>query len=306
MTTQEMIDEVRASLGNRTDITNERYVQWLNWALFDVCGQHRKRSANSRVFKCLERVATFPAIISSGTVTSATSSTMISSTFSEVDSNYYNNFIVEISDFDEDGAGTDTPDGLLDQKRVIVSYTPSTGSVTIAPDWDTTPTGTYTSFNLYQRMYGLNSTIISNLADTGVWGIQRLEDVENGTVLEMQAWTDIAKGDFTQLGTPTAFGHRGDYILFNITPDEERWFRLWYYTYPTQLTSSNLSGESNLPEYWHEIIVLGAVYRGFQKLMEPDRASQALVDYTNSLTNRIDSDEIENGYIAHSFKLRMS
>lgn len=300
-----MIDEVAASLGNRTDITNDRYIQWLNWSLFDVCGQHRRRAANSRSFKCLERVITFPTAVTEGTVTSATTSSLTSATFTDVNYSFYDNYVIEITEFDESGSGITTPDGLIGQKRTIVYYVPSTATVTVYPAWDTTPTATYTTFNLYSRIYALSNATIPNFPTTGVWGIQRIEDVESGTVLTMKPWGELVSDDFSTTGTPTAFSHRGDYIIFDTTPDEAVWYRMWFYTYPTALSASNLSAVSNLPTYWHELIVLGAIYRGFQKLMEPDRASQALIDYTNALTNRIDDDEIENSNIAHSFKLRV-
>lgn len=304
MTIQQMIDELAASLGNRTDITNARYIQWLNWALFDVCGQHRRRSANSRLFKSLERCVMIPVTITEGTVSAATSTTLTSTIFSDTNYGFYNNYVIEITEFDEDGAGIETPSGLIGQKHTIVYSNPTTTQVTVEPPFAVTPTATYTTFKLYRRIYGLNTTDIPTLPTAGVWGVQKLEDIENKTTLELQPWDDVIKADFTITGTPTAFAHRGDTIVFNITPDEDKWYRLWYYAYPTLMLEADLTASCELPVYWHEQVVLGAVYRGFQKLMEPDRAAQALSDYTAAITYRIDADELENDQIQHSLKVK--
>jgi hypothetical protein len=304
MTIQQMIDELAASLGNRTDITNARYIQWLNWALFDVCGQHRRRSANSRLFKSLERFVMIPVTITTGTVTSATSTTLASSVFSNTNYGFYDNYVIEITDFDEDGSGVTTPSGLIGQQRIVVYSIPTSETVIVEPPFITTPIATYTTFELYRRIYELSSTDIPTLPTAGVWGIQRLEDIENKTILELQSWETVISADFTTTGTPTAFAHRGNSIVFNVTPVEDKWYRMWYYAYPTLMLESDLTASCDLPVYWHEQIVLGAIYRGFQKLMEPDRAAQALSDYTAAITYRIDQDELENDQIQHALKVK--
>jgi hypothetical protein len=70
------------------------------------------------------------------------------------------------------------------------------------------------------------------------------------------------------------------------------------------LSADNLDGTSELPVYWHELLVLGAVYRGFQKLMEPDRAAEAYEQYNREVVNRLDDDELENAFISTGLRVR--
>jgi hypothetical protein len=323
MTTREMVTELSASLGNRTDITNARYIQWLNWSLFDVCGQHRRRSQNSRTFSQLERSIN---LIAGNVIEGAyglTSTYGSEFTLPELYGrpeedvvDFYKDAIITFTGYDTVSAGQEAPAGLVGQVFTIRQYDHTSRQIDTTP-YTTILPDVYTEFAIYRRIWSLNQGFYFGMANrsgvsvsansrTDIWGIQRLECISGGfeAVLEMKSWEDIIGLPSTTLGTPTAFAHHGENIIFDVTPDGDYTYRLWYYAYPTLMTETNIDGICDLPPYWHEAVVAGAVYRGFAKLMEPDRAAQALAAYTNIITNSIDEDELENGQITHSFRLR--
>jgi hypothetical protein len=305
MTTGEMIAELRTSLGNRTDIDDTRLALWLNWAQYDVCGKHRQRVANSRLFNALRKSIPFSTAILEGTCNgAATAATYINiaAAQSSTTADYYQDWIVKITGYDTDGAGVDeAPDGLLNQARVCVGS--ATYILSLNEAWDVEPDA-YTEYTLYKQMYALDGTDIPVEPMEEIWAIQQIERLSDGAILEMKQWQEIMSGSFPQIGTPGAFARYGQSIIFDIVPESEGTYRLWYYSYPEALSADNLDGTSELPVYWHELLVLGAVYRGFQKLMEPDRAAEAYEQYNREVVNRLDDDELENAFISTGLRVR--
>lgn len=306
MTVQEMVDEVKASLGNRTDITDARYVQWLNWAQLDFCGRWARRGMNSRNFKVLERSILFETTVLEDQCASTPANNYtiyLSATHQGTTTNQYVDYVIELTDYDYAGAGlTEAPAGLLGQKRTIVWSGTADPSVQVTPDFTVRP-DQYTSYALYKRVYNIGAEI--NLDPRHVlWAIQRIEAVDGGTTLTMKPWGALVGTDYTNTGTPSAYAHRGESILFDVTPETEEWYRFYYYMHPTAMTATNMSTACVLPENWHEFVVLGAVYRGFAKLMEPDRAAEALAEYLQAIAQRIDEEAIENRNMAQQFTMR--
>lgn len=303
MTTQEMRDELAASLGNRTDITDARYVQWLNWALLDLCGLHRRRAFPPKRFRILEQKLTFSSTVVSGTVASATASTLVLVAGDVEISDYYNDWVLEITAYDEAGAGTDTPDGLIGQKRVVFDYDFATNTITIAEDWDTTPDA-YTTYSIYQRIYDLNDDLGVDPAET-LWAIQRMENFNTGVAITHKEWREVVGLDYRNTGEPVTFARRSNSIIFDVTPDETIYYRVWYYRFPTRLSTAAMDTECEIPDYWHEVIVLGALYRGHAKLMEPERADAAYEVYQKEAAYRQDSYTIESKQREEGLKMRM-
>lgn len=300
MNTGEFITELTASLGNNTMLTQARYVQWLNWALLDLCGMHRKRAFSPKRFKILEAKKLFSTIVLTDTLVSSTSTAcVLAVAHQETVDDFYEDMVIELTDY----SGT-APTGLLNQVRQIIDYDYLTNTITISEAWTVTPDAS-TTYAIYRREYDLTADVGIDAHDH-VWGIQRLETTTDGTKLEHKDWRDLVGVAYTTTGTPSSFGRRENNLLFDTTPDTVVSYRMWYYRYPTQFTTADLTAECELPEDWHEAIVLGAIWRGFKSLMEPQRADQAYQLYINEVTNKQDAYMWEEKYIDKGIRVRKS
>jgi hypothetical protein len=301
MTTQEMVTELARSLGNRTDITNARYITWLNWSILEVCGMWRRGLISPVRFHTLEGYKLFSTAIVSDTVVAAASSTVQLAAGDVQADDYYNDWVVEITAYDEAGAGTTTPAGLLYQKRAVYDYVQLTNTITIASAWDTIPDA-YTTYTIYKRRYSI-------LTDVGIspvnslMSFQRIEQQSDSLEIKHVEWVDMIGSDYTSLGSPTRFAHRGESLILDPTPDSAIKYRVYYYRYPTAFLETNLTAECEFPIDWHEIIVLGAVYRGFEKLMEPDRAVEANKQFISAAV-RQSSSSIADAEISRGLRIK--
>lgn len=297
MTTGEMIVELRASLGNRTDITDERYVTWLNWAQYDLCGFHQKRVFPSLRFRTLEAKFFLSLPVVSGTVVAATDSTFILSGAPQP-AGFYEDCVVRIVDH----AGV-PPDGLIGQTRTIVAYAGLTHTATIDEDWSVNPDSD-TQYEIYRREFNLE-TFGSISTSEDLWAIERVETLR-GMEIVNRDWEVLVHRDSRQsLGSvPTEFARRGEYIIFDIAPVEPISLRVWYYRFPPRLSAVDLDGESSLPEAWHEVIVLGGIWRGHEALMEPARADEAFQLYKDRAIHRVNQYQIEDRQIERGLKMR--
>lgn len=299
MTAGEMIDELQASLGNRTDITDARYATWLNWALYDLCGFHRKRMFTPARFRVLEGKIVFTISPVSGTVTAAAAGTVtVGGWAATYVDDYFNDCVIEVTAH----SGT-APDGLLNQTRVITDYTGASGLITIDEDWATNP-DTDTTISIYRRIFDLE-TLTGLDPDDALWAIERLETLR-GTEIEKKDWEDLINVDISEATAevPEEYARYGDTLIFDSAIEDDLALRMWYYRYPTAFDSANQTVECELPESWHEIVVLGAIYRGFEKLMEPDRALEAKAQYVDEATNRITAYQLEDEHIERQLKAR--
>ena len=310
MTAQQMLNELAADLGNRTYLTpngvgQDRLLQWLNWGLLEVCGLHRKRAFNPQYFKALEAKALWSTSILTGTVAAAASNTVtLAAAHTELAANFYQDWVIALTAYDEDSAGSEAPEGLLNQAQVIVGYNPATNQVTTAEAWTATPDA-YTTYTLYKRIYNINTDCGINPSTT-LYGIQALEQAANGNKLTNAHWTQCVGESFSSLGTPGKFARRGNNLILSPTPDSAIYFRLWYYRYPTMLTVELLDQECELDTQWHEVVVQGALARGFESLMEPDRAAEAYAKFRDMHKDRRSNDAVEGDYRAMGFQVRRS
>lgn len=299
MTTQQLRDELHAALGNRSDLGSDdtRYLRWLNWSLLDVCGMHKKRWYPPQRFHVLEAKGIFTISVVTGTCQAgADGSVTLAAADSQVD-DYYNDMIVELTAY----SGTE-PDGLLNQKRVITDYATGTKVATIYPDWDVNPDSS-TTYSIYRRYIDIG-TDIGLSPVSSVWAIQRLEHLDDGAALTHGNWKDFIGKDITETGEPGGFARRGNMLIFDLTPNEDYSFRVWYYKFPTAFAAGSMTAECVLPVNWHEVVFKGAVYRGFEKLMEPERAEEARVSYIQSALERLSTAQLEVEQYQRGFKVK--
>lgn len=310
MTVQQMLNELAADLGNRTNLTpdgigQDRLLRWLNWGLLEVCGLHRKRAFRPQYFKALEAKALWATSVTTNTVVSATDNTVIlHADESETADDFYQDWVISLTDYDETSAGSETPDGLLNQAQVIVGYDAATNVVTLAEDWAVNP-DEYTTYTLYKRIYSIDTDLEIDPSTT-LFGIQTLEQAANGNELTNAHWTQCVGESFSSLGTPGKFARRGNHLILSPTPDSAIYFRLWYYRYPTALSADFLDRECELDDQWHEVVVQGALARGFESLLEPDRAAEAQAKFRDMHKDRRSNNDVEGDYRSMGFQVRRS
>lgn len=294
MTTAEMIAEVQASLGNRTDFVDPnpgyaRIVNWLNWSQYELCGYYKQRLFPPKRFHILEGDSNFELGPYYTDQVSGYDTTLLYMTLDNptlLVNDAYNDAVVTI--------GTD--------EVVIVDYVALTNRAYVYPAFSQIwPVGTKYSMRSKKRDI-LSITGLSLLQ--AIWTVERLEISDTGIPLEHKAWASVIGQSPAASGTPTVFARRGNSLLFDNAPEESIWLRLYYRRYPTRLLISDVAASSELPEIWHECIVQGAIYRGFEKLMEPMRATAAQARFTDIAINRRDDYEIEQTYQKRKMTVR--
>jgi hypothetical protein len=197
------------------------------------------------------------------------------------------------------------PSGLIGQKRIIADYAGAAGGfiATLVNDWDTQPDAD-TQYSLYKRTYDLESDIgFSPLTD--LWAIERMEKASDGSPVYFKEWQEMLNLDRTATGNPGSYTRYGNELLFDNTPNEVQMYRAYIYRFPTKFAAVDMGVQTSvIPEFWHELIILGAVYRGFSKLMEPDREEKALEDYIVCMGRKRTTQEIESPNTTRGLKVR--
>ena len=301
MTTAQMITELRQALGNRTDISDGRYANWLSWAQYDLCGFNRRKLFPSIRFRQLEHVTvvtvpSYPGLVSAGT--EGQYSVTLTNAASSVDS-FYNSAVLQIT-----YASGET------QNCMIIAYNGTTRVATLdRPLDDDTSSATnlsdYIFFKFYtvQQLLGLDPAV-------QLWAVERLEDARTGQEIERGTWETVSQGDIFVLSSNIErFATRGDTVVFGSTFDYSgldyaKTLRVWWYGYPALLSDAEPNRSPEIPEAWHETIILGAIWRGFERLMEPDRADVARVHYIDSALNRLNQYMVEENSTPRAIKVR--
>lgn len=295
MTTAEMVTEIQAGLGNRSDFLSpnpgySRIFTWLNWSQYELCGFHKQRILSPRRFHCLEGDVTFPTIVFSQSVSQASADkSAVFINGGNAAAGYYNGWVVSITGYQ---AGLTAPAGMLNQTRVIRAYdgTPSF-LAHVFPVWDVPPDAN-AIITLYKRVYTISGDLGIDPLVT-LWTVERMEKVDDGSEVTQRPWVDLVGMDPKVTAQPGQFGRRGSSLVFDTTPDQVYYFKAYYYLYPPKLTSAALNVSPIFPEYWHQVIVEGALWMGYSKLMEPSRAAEKKQEWTDMAGNKQDEFTIE-------------
>lgn len=286
MTTAQLIDELKRSLGNRTDISDERYVRWLNWALLDIAGYHKKRMYKAKRFHELEGIKTLEIPVHSGTASASTDTTVsISGATIDISLDYYNDWVILVNG----------------EEHIVSDWDGS--AITIPDTWDTNPESG-DSVTLHPRRIHIEDDLGISPKES-LWLVERVETLSGGEEVEHSEWDDIINIGIG-IGSPTKYARHGDYILFDTWVEEDVILRFYLYYFPTLLSSATPSIQTMLPDTWDEVIVLGAMWRAFDKLMEPERSSMAFKQYIEEVVNRQDAYYREDGIVKRQLKARFS
>ena len=245
-----------------------------------VCGYKFPRGTLLR-FNELEKSVYFSSKVIEGTAVGG------ASTYVTLDSNadiylagsanddVLNGWIVELTGGTGDG-----------QVRLITDYDGTSRQASVHVDWSTTPDATseYKVYKNFFKVLDIGSTEASYgiavdkgryLASTSILDLKR-ERALNKKVRDEKFATLI-----TDSGDPYVWWEQGQRVYFDRAVDESRWFEFRYMETPESLTTYDQ--EPQIPEIWHEAIILWVRWYYFLGERETEAAYGARRDFENHM-----------------------
>jgi hypothetical protein len=196
------------------------------------------------------------------------------------DDDRYNGWLVEV--------GSET--------KMVVDYNGTTYTATVHEDWDTTPA----SGDSYTLMKRWNLVVPS----TGLWASENISEPSGGTTehrsegkyvtilkitdlvdeveLEMGGRTEDYSANLLTTGTPTGWIMKGNRVIFNYAPDEERWYKADYFRMPYEMSDDDHRPE--IPEMFHYGIVLWGRWWVYERDQEKGAAYTAKKDFEDFMS----------------------
>lgn len=219
-------------------------------------------------FPATEGECYFKTVVVTGTLASATTTTMTFDSSAGASDDQYNGWVAE--------TGSDV--------SLIVDYDGASRTATIAKALSAAPSGTYSLYKRHMKFcetgdVGADENILLSSVNE-IKEIQKLVLLEDQTVMETAQRTETFVDGLLSPGTPCSYMRRGAQIIFDCPVDEELWFHLEYARIPPDLTAD--ADEPELPETFHEAVMLWALWRGYHWLQEADMAystKRDLIDF---------------------------
>lgn len=298
MTVEKMIIEVYEMLGEPSDLNPYtsnvfdfttagavRILEWINRA-YKTIAYWKLSTGRLLRFPSTYAEYNFQTAYYTGTVASATSTTITLSASQSTTADYYNNWIIEIS------AGTGSG-----QYRYIVDYS-ANRIATINKTWNTTPDGTST-FKLYKRFMKLVDSTATDAVDnislnpnTQLLSVIKIIDLYDGTDLTLADRVETFAGNLVSSGTPSSYYHYNNQIVFDYAIAENRWYKMEYVKILDNLTLS--TDTPLLPEQFHDAIVLWAFWWGLVRNGEDQSSYARKRDVQELMTSLATSVEYEH------------
>jgi len=203
-----------------------------------------------------------------GTIASSTTTTVTLDTAAGANNDQYNGWILEDPS----------------NKSLIVDYDGASRTATIAVALGTAPSGTYTLYKRFMKFLkaadvGASENIILSSV-SAIKEVQKLVLLDGEQEIVPAGRTETFTGNFLMLGKPSSYMRQGTKIIFDIAPDEDYWMYLEYVKIPADLV--NDTDEPELPETFHEAVMLWALWRGYRWMQETDMAystKKDLIDF---------------------------
>lgn len=292
MTVEQMVEEIYEALGEDSsldpydssgnlDTSSDGYARILRW----INRGYRRvlnwkfRDGHIIRFPVTYKSLNFKTVVHSGTLVSGSAGGVVlpSGTFQSAD-DYYNDWVIET----ESGTGSGAT-------RYITDFTGSTRLCLVAEDFSTAPDSD-TTFTIYKREYefiksggaGVSDNIEISPVDSLLTPV-KITDLEDEQDLSEADRVDNFSGSMTEGGTPNSWFLQGNKIIFDVPVDEVRWFRMEYVSDPDELSAS--TDEPDIPEVWHDAIILYVVWWGFrwlQQFTDAYATKRDLVDFMES------------------------
>lgn len=170
------------------------------------------------------------------------------------------------------------------ETRVIMDYVGSTLTATVNDAFDSAPATSDTyelTKNFIQLLASTHSLVGFHLSKpTGFLAPQRILNLTDSEELSRASRTETYISQGSEIGTPTEFYFKDDRLVFNFAFEEDSWLKMEYTRLPAELSAS--SDEPELPEYYHQGIVLWGRWWGYareQALQEAYASKQDFVDF---------------------------
>jgi hypothetical protein len=250
-------DEV--SLARLNGWINRAYKKILFWKFPDG-SQVRFPATEGEVF--------FKTSAPTGTIVGATLSTITLGAGAGSNDDQYNGWMIE------------TTEG----KSLIVAYDGAGKTATLAVALGAIPSGAYTLSKRFMKFCGpLDVGVADNVALSSVTEIKEVQKLMllDGEVEIVPAQrTDSFSGWLRTPGRPSTYLRRGAQIIFDCPVDEELWFAMEYAKIPPDLTEDG--DEPQMPETFHEAVMMWALWRGYHWMQETDMAystKQDIMDF---------------------------
>lgn len=268
-----MIVEVYEALGEPSDLSPYttgttldlaaegaiKILGWLNRAYKRILNWKFANGSQVR-FPAQEGEAFFKSMVLTGTVASASSSTVVLDAGVDAEADRYNGCIVEIT------AGTGEG-----QRRLIVDFSGSRVA-TIDHDWDDEPTAAST-YAVYKRTYKFRDSSATDADEnislspvSEVAAISKLTDIKALSEIKRAGRIDDFPSSLLTVGIPMAYIPKGSGLVFDLAPDGTIWYKLEYVRVPPALALA--TDEPELPDSFNEALLLYAQWIGLRRGQE--------------------------------------
>lgn len=209
-------------------------------------------------FPATEGEVFFQSKVVTGTASSATTTSVTLDATAGSNDDQYNGWVIDISS----------------KISIIVDYDGSSRTATLGETRDAVPSGAYSLYKRFVKFckstdVGASENVILSSV-SAIKEVQRLVLLEDGRdIVPAQRAESFASGLLSP-GRPGQYYRRGTQLIFDCPMDEELWFHMEYARIPSDLALDN--DEPELPETFHEAVMMWALWRGYHWLQETDMA----------------------------------
>lgn len=273
MTVSEIMEELYDQLGKQSDLNPysddeettldlgqpgaQKLLGWINRGYRRILNWRFKGGRIVR-FRSTERQVYFSGVSETGTAAAGAASSITLAAAAPAIADWFNGWIVRITS----GTGSG-------QKRLIVDYS-AARVATVARAWDNTPDATSVyeiTKNEYAFVAAGSATAAVNipLSPTeqiiAVTGVVDLQD--NSQLVRASRTARFTSVEDTAGNAPSLFRDTLGGIVFDSTVPDGRYYRLSYFGMPPALSA--LDDEPQIPEHFHEGILLWTVWWGLRR-----------------------------------------
>jgi hypothetical protein len=209
------------------------------------------------------------------------------------DDGQYEGWVLEVTSGDGDG-----------QIRYIYRYDGATQTAYLTEAFDTEPEVGDT-VKLYKRFemllpnahawsaahIALPETTDRSRSTGNLLEVLSIVDVVNRRELVPAVGKEKFEGNLTAVGTPTEWFRYGNRIYYDVNVDEMIKYEVEYYRMPMNMTLDTEYPE--LPEVWHEAMVLWGVWHIFKRKMEATLAYAAKMDFEDEMRKTIGAFDVQ-------------
>lgn len=209
-------------------------------------------------FPATEGEKYFQTKIITGTIASATTTTVTLDSAANANDDEYVGWVLEASS----------------HISVVVAYDGSSKTATLGETLSAAPSGTYTLYKRFMRFAkstdaGASENIILSSV-TEIKEVQKIVCLEDEREVVPGGRTETFVGGLKTPGAPSSYIRRGAQIIFDCPALEQLWYHLEYVRIPPDLSAN--SDEPELPETFHEAVMMWALWRGYKWTQETDMA----------------------------------